>query len=353
MMHVIIGVGAAGITAAKTIRSQQPDASITMISTDEHVHSRCMLHRYLSHERQEDTLSFVEPDFFETNKIEWIKGVSVKTVDVKNQQVLLDNDTSCHYDKLLITTGANSFIPPVGQFREANNVFGLRHLSDAQAIRPLADQAEQILIVGSGLVGMDAAYAFLEQGKEVTVVEMADRILPIQLNETAGTAYRKLFEEHGCRFLLGKKASETHMNSNGSIDYVLLDDGTRVDCDLVIVAAGVRPAVECVLDTSIEVDRFIKVSDTMETNCKDIYAAGDVTGLSGIWPNAMKQGQVAAMNMCGIKTLYEDRYAMKNTMNFYGLVTLSLGRGTKKREMLFSNRKILTIINVQFYEMEN
>ena len=89
-MHVIIGVGAAGITAAKTIRSQQPDASITMISTDEHVHSRCMLHRYLSHERQEDTLSFVEPDFFETNKIEWIKGVSVKTVDVKNQQVLLD-----------------------------------------------------------------------------------------------------------------------------------------------------------------------------------------------------------------------------------------------------------------------
>ena len=89
MMHVIIGVGAAGITAAKTIRSQQPDASITMISTDEHVHSRCMLHRYLSHERQEDTLSFVEPDFFETNKIEWIKGVSVKTVDVKNQQVLV------------------------------------------------------------------------------------------------------------------------------------------------------------------------------------------------------------------------------------------------------------------------
>ena len=330
MMHVIIGVGAAGITAAKTIRSQQPDASITMISTDEHVHSRCMLHRYLSHERQEDTLSFVEPDFFETNKIEWIKGVSVKTVDVKNQQVLLDNDTSFHYDKLLITTGANSFIPPVGQFREANNVFGLRHLSDAQAIRPLADQAAQILIVGSGLVGMDAAYAFLEQGKEVTVVEMADRILPIQLNETAGTAYRKLFEEHGCRFLLGKKASETHMNSNGSIDYVLLDDGTRVDCDLVIVAAGVRPAVECVLDTPIEVDRFIKVSDTMETSCKDIYAAGDVTGLSGIWPNAMKQGQVAALNMCGIKTLYEDRYAMKNTMNFYGLVTLSLGRGTEE-----------------------
>lgn len=327
MKHVIIGVGAAGITAAKTLREKDPNCSIIMISTDTHVHSRCMLHRYLSHERNEDTLSFVEPDFFEANRITWIKGAPVRTIDVEQKLVRLENGTSQPFDQLLIATGANSFIPPVGQFREANNVFGLRNLSDAQAIRPLADQADKILIVGSGLVGMDAAYAFLEQGKDVTVVEMADRILPIQLNETAGQAYKDLFEAHGCRFLLGKKASETHMNDQGSIDFVSLDDGTRIDCDLVIVAAGVRPALECAQDTPIDIDRFIKVSDTMETSCPNIYAAGDVAGLSGIWPNAMKQGQTAALNMCGIHTMYEDRYAMKNTMNFYGLVTLSLGRG--------------------------
>lgn len=327
MIHVIIGVGAAGITAAKTIRKKDADSTVVMISTDEHVHSRCMLHRYLSHERNEDTLSFVEPDFFENYNISWIKGTPVRTIDTEKQIVLLENGSSQPYDRLLIATGANSFIPPVGQFREANNVFGLRNLSDAQAIRPLADKAEKILIVGSGLVGMDAAYAFLEQGKEVTVVEMAERILPIQLNETAGQAYKDLFESHGCRFLLGKKASETHMNEQGAIDYVSLDDGTRIDCELVIVAAGVRPALECAQDTPIEIDRFIKVSDTMETNCPNIYAAGDVAGLSGIWPNAMKQGETAALNMCGIHTEYEDRYAMKNTMNFYGLVTLSLGRG--------------------------
>lgn len=327
MKHVIIGVGAAGITAAKTLREKDPNCSITMISTDTHVHSRCMLHRYLSHERNEDTLSFVEPDFFETNRITWIKGAPVRTIDVEQKLVCLENGSSQPFDQLLIATGANSFIPPVGQFREANNVFGLRNLSDAQAIRPLANQADKILIVGSGLVGMDAAYAFLEQGKDVTVVEMADRILPIQLNETAGQAYKDLFEAHGCRFLLGKKASETHMTDQGAIDFIALDDGTRIDCDLVIVAAGVRPALECAQDTPIDIDRFIKVSDTMETSCPNIYAAGDVAGLSGIWPNAMKQGQTAALNMCGIHTVYEDRYAMKNTMNFYGLVTLSLGRG--------------------------
>ena len=85
MKHVIIGVGAAGITAAKTLREKDPSCSITMISTDTHVHSRCMLHRYLSHERNEDTLSFVEPDFFETNRITWIKGAPLRTIDVEQK----------------------------------------------------------------------------------------------------------------------------------------------------------------------------------------------------------------------------------------------------------------------------
>jgi NAD(P)H-nitrite reductase large subunit len=327
MIHVIIGAGAAGITAAKTIHKLEPEDSIIILSTDEYIHSRCMLHRYLSHERDEKTLSFVDPEFFDSDRITWVPKATVKTVETKERRVVLENGQSYAYDRLLIATGANSFMPPVGQFREAGNVFGLRHLTDAQKIREIADRSSNILIVGSGLVGMDAAYAFLEQKKNVTVVEMADRILPIQLNEKAGSAYKALFEEKGCRFLLGKQASETHMNEDGNIDMVILSDGTKVECDLVVVAAGVRPALECVQGTEIECDRFIKVSDTMQTSCPDVYAAGDVAGLSGIWPNAMKQGETAAYNMCGREKRYEDRYAMKNTMNFYGLTTLSLGRG--------------------------
>lgn len=327
MRHIIIGTGAAGIQAAKTIRSLRPDDAVIMVSTDEHVHSRCMLHKYLSHERDEAALSFIPEDFFEDQRVYWIKGQTVTAIDTAEKILTLDDGNNLSYDKLLIATGAHSFIPPVGQFRKANNVFGLRDLSDAQAIRPLADKAQSILVVGSGLVGMDAAYAFLEQGKPVTVVEMADRILPLQLDETAGSAYKKAFEAHGCRFLLGKKASETVMNASGAIEAVILDDGTRIDCDLVIVAAGVRPALECVMDSGIKADRFIEVDDTLRTTALDVYAAGDVTGLSGIWPNAMKQGETAAYNMCGMTVKYMDRYAMKNTMNFYGLTTLSLGRG--------------------------
>lgn len=326
--YVMIGVGAAGITAAETIRTVQPDAEILMISEDRCVHSRCMLHRYLSHERDEAGISFIPEHFFEEQRITWMPGKKVSRVYPEEKQLTLASGESISYDKLLIATGANSFIPPVGNFREAVNVFGLRHLSDAQRINAAAAEAKKILIVGSGLVGMDAAYSFLELGKEVTVVEMADRILPIQLDETAGAAYRQLFEQHGCRFICGKSAAKTVMDENRRITSVFLSDGTEIPCDLVIVAAGVRAAIECVQGTSVKAERFIEVNEYMQTSDPDIYAAGDAAGLSGIWPNARKQGQIAAYNMCGITMMYTDRYAMKNTMNFYGLTTLSLGRGT-------------------------
>jgi NAD(P)H-nitrite reductase large subunit len=319
MIHVIIGAGAAGITAAKTLREQDVDSAIIMISADEYVHSRCMLHKYLSDERDEESISFVSKDFFEENNIMWMKKNYVIDINTNLQEVELDNGTKLAYDRLLIATGANSIIPPVGQLREANNVFGLRNLSDAIQIKQLSNEAKQILIIGSGLVGMDAAYAFLEQRKNVTVIEMAERILPTQLDETAGKAYQELFTQHGCKFILGKKATETILNESGKIETVILDDGTKIDCDLVIVAAGVRPALTCIAKCDIKTEQFLKVNDYMETSCKHVYAAGDVTGLSAIWPNAMKQGQVAAYNMLGIKTQYLDRFALKNTMNFMDL----------------------------------
>ena len=327
MRHVIIGVGAAGMTAARTIRECDKDAEIIMISEDEHVHSRCMLHKYLSHERDEETLNFTASDFFESSDVAWVKGCRVEKVIPDRRILYLDNGGQVTFDRLLIATGAQSVIPPVGDFRNAVNVFGLRDLKDAQRIDKCARGAKEILIVGSGLVGMDAAYAFLEQGKTVTVVEMAERILPLQLDETAGKAYRELFEAAGCRFILGRKASETEMDESGRITSVLLDDGTKLCCDLVIVAAGVRSAVGFLEGSGIQTERSITVDSHLQTSCSGIYAAGDVAGLSGIWPNAMKQGQTAAYNMCGRTTYYVDRYAMKNTMNFYGLVTLSVGNG--------------------------
>ena len=325
MEYVILGAGAAGITAAKTIRKADKNGKITVISTDTQVHSRCMPHKYLSHERDAAGISFVDPDFFEKNQITWLQGKTVNRLDTQGKKVYTDQGDEVSYDRLLIATGAESFIPPVGNLREAENVFGLRHLRDAQAIDELAKNAENIVIIGSGLVGLDAAYGLMETGKKVSIVEMADQILPVQLDKTAAFEYQKRFEEAGARFYLGRKAADTIMGEDKNIHEIVLDNGEKLTCDLIIVAAGVRSAVAGMEGEGIVIDRGIKVDDYLQTGAEGVYAAGDVTGLSGIWPNAQKQGETAALNMCGSHVEYTDRYAIKNTINFFGLVSMCVG----------------------------
>ena len=327
MKYVIIGIGAAGMTAARTLRELAPQDEIVMLSVDEKPHSRCMLHKYLSHERDADGLNFVPDDFFTENNIWQIPGQRVTKLDTRAKKVYYGTEGyACDYDKLLIATGAESFIPPVGDLRTAPNVFGLRHLSDAKAIDEKARTAKKVVIIGSGLVGLDAAYGLLEQKKEITVVEMAERILPIKLDEKGAAEYQKRFEKAGCRFCLGRKGADTVTNEKGEITHVVLDNGEKLECDMVIVAAGVRSAVAGFEDSGLVIDRGIKVNDYMQTSEQDVYAAGDVTGLSGIWPNAQKQGRIAAQNMVlGNKFMYVDRFAAKNTINFFGLVSLCVG----------------------------
>ena len=299
MRHIIIGAGAAGISAAGEIRRLRPEDEIVVVSKDDQVHSRCMLHKFLSGERTAQGINFVPEDFFENNRIQWIFGRSMTGLDCAGKRALFDGDSYLEYDRLLIATGAYYLVPPIPGFRESENVYGFRDLCDAQAIDRAAKKGSNAVIVGSGLVGMDAAYALMERGIKPAVVEMADRILPLQLDSGAAAEYQQRFEAHGCRFFLSAKAADTRRDGEGRITAVVLDDGTELECDFVIVAAGVRPEVRFLQNCGVQVDRSIQVDEYLRTTVPDVYAAGDVCGLSGIWPNAMKQGITAARNMCG------------------------------------------------------
>lgn len=326
MKHVIIGAGVAGIEAAKTIRGLDENAVILIISADTQIHSRCMLHKFIGGERDEKSLDFTEENFFEKYRVDWKKGTNVISVCPGEKEIHLDTGERIGYDRLLLANGADSCIPPVGDLRKASNVYGLRNLSDAREIVKEAESADNVLIIGSGLVGLDAAYGLLERGKKITIVEMASQILPVQLDTHAAQSYQTLFENAGVRFLLGRRACEAQCREDGKIHEVVLDNGEKAACDMIIAAAGVRASTGYLEGSGILCERGVCVDSYLQTNTADVFAAGDITGLSGIWPNAADQGRVAGKNMSGIRTEYTDRFAIKNTINFFGLLSLCVGR---------------------------
>jgi NAD(P)H-nitrite reductase large subunit len=325
MKIIIIGASAAGISAARTIKDVEPNTQVTIISRDDYVHSRCMLHHFLGHERDEASISFVDGQFFADNHITWLKNTAVVGLNTTTKSVKTDDGQELFFDKLLIATGASYFVPPIPGLREATNVYGFRDLKDARLLDAECETAKNAVVIGAGLVGMDAAAALLKRGLKVTVIEMMDRILGLQLDEKSAGPYQRLFEEQSATFLLSEKVVSVDLDETGRGETIHLDSGKSVPADVIVIAAGVRPAFEFLAGTGIATEKAVLVGDDLQTNIKDIYAAGDVTGLSGIWPNAMKQGRIAAINMLGERLLYDDRFAIKNTVNFYGLTTLSLG----------------------------
>jgi len=323
---VIIGAGAAGITAARTLRELREEDLITVISTDEHVHSRCMLHKYLGHERDLPGIGFVDPDFFQRYDVTHIPCETVGRIDTEAKTVFFGEGYSVPYDKLLIATGAGFFIPPIPHFREAPNVFGFRDLSDAMKIDEAFGKGKRVFIVGSGLVGLDAASALVHRGAEITIAEMAPRVMPLQTDDYAAGVYQRAFEAQGCRFLLGIGATDAVTDGSGKITEVILSTGEHVPCDFIVMAAGVRPRIQLAADSGIAVERAITVDEHLRTSAPDVFAAGDCTGLSGVWPDAMEQGKYAAWNMLGISEVYPKPYPFKNTSNFFGVTMLSVGR---------------------------
>lgn len=325
MRHVIIGAGAAGIMAAQTIRELKPDDDITIISSDSVVQSRCMLHKYICGERSEESLSFVAEDFFRTNRIEWLSGVTVEFVDVVDRRVIYENNYR-NYDRLLVATGAQSTVFPVSGLKQCANVFGLRSLHDAKEVLRYANNSYNIIVVGAGLVGMDAAYAMAEMEKEPVIIETSNKILPYNLDEKTAGVYREKFEQAGCHFLLNQNVVDFVPGRKGTVKELILSDGTAVPCDMVIVATGVRSALEFLKGSGVKWNQAGIVNRYLETNIEGVFVAGDAAGLSGVWPNARKQGEVAAKNMCGIRTKYTETFSRKNNINFYGVLSQSMGR---------------------------
>ena len=335
MKYVVIGASAAGISGLRQLRNNDKDAEITLISKDDKIYSRCILHHYMEGIRDVKRLEFMEDNFIEDNKINWIKGVSATGLNAEDKKVILEDGREVEFDKLLIATGSHTFFPPIPHLKEAKNSIGFRNFDDCEAIMEEArkDSVKHIVIMGAGLVGIDVITGLLEYGKELALVEMQNRMLSIQLDKRAASTYENAFAEHGVKQYYEKGVKELIVDEDENITGILLTTGETIPCDLLICCAGVRSNMAFLENSSVECDRFgLLIDATGKTNIDYIYGAGDVTGRNPIWPVATKEGIIAANNMTGVASEMTDFFASKSTMNFLGIPTMSLGINTAPDE---------------------
>lgn len=341
MNYVVLGASAAGINAIKVLRELDEKANVTLISKDEHIYSRCMLHHIISEHRTLDSLNFVETKFDEKYNISWKKSCTINNIDIENKEVsILETGEKVKYDKLLIATGASSAMPPIKNLKKSKHVYGLRNIEDAYEIKEKAKNCKKIAILGAGLVGIDALIGLLEyKNLDISVIYREPFILNRQLDEYSASVYENKFKELGVKFFKGASANEICMDNNENIIGVVLDDETYIECDMAIVATGVIPNAEFINKEFISYDRGIIIDENCKTTAKDIFAAGDVVGKNAIWPLAVKQGIVAAYNMTGREEKIDDSFVYRNTMNFLGIPTVSLGIVDMEEDCIVNVRK--------------
>ena len=326
MAYVVVGASAAGINAAKTLREINKDIEIILVSKDEYVYSRCILHHFLDGRRDIEDLDFSPGEFFKKYDIKWMKGVEVTGIDTKEKKLKLDNGEDLPSEKVVLATGASSFLPPIENLRTANNVIGLRNLDDAIRIKEIAPKVKNIIILGAGLVGVDAMAGLLDYDAKVTMIEMGDRILPLQLDHYAANVYIERLKEEGVDFRFNVRAEKVIVDENNNPVAIKLNTGEEVPGELIIACTGVRSNVGFLEGSGIECDKFGLIFNPKgETNVKEVYGAGDISGRNPIWPTAVKEGLIAANNMCDKEIYMEDFFGSKNTMNFCGVATMSLG----------------------------
>lgn len=331
MRYVVIGASAAGISAIRELRRLDSESEIILISRDKEIYSRCILHHYLGGIRNVRELNFAENDFEELYRVKWIKGVACTAVNPKEKRVVLEDKTEVEYDKLLIATGSRTYIPQVKNLKEGKNVIGFRNIEDIECLKEAAKSRKNFLVLGAGLVGIDCVAGLLELGVNVTVVEMGDWMLCRQLDKRAAKTYQDAFAAKGVKQYYGIKVKEAVLDENAEVSAMLLEDGTEISCEYVVVAAGVKSNIDFLEGSGIQTTNWGLLFDEYgKTSDDDVYGAGDVSGLRPIWPAAVKEGIIAAGNMAGVPAKQTDFFASKATMNFLGIPSMSLGEVNAK-----------------------
>jgi len=346
--YVIVGNGVAGVTAAQSIVRADSAAEVHIFGAEPHpYYQRPRLWELIAGQIEQDALYFRPREWYAARGIQVHLGAQVAALDTAEHRLTLRpcpwssgpgtegsgqalaDGSNMHYDRLLLATGARSFVPPFDG-ADKKGVFTLRSLDDALSIKRQAQGASTAAVIGGGLLGLETARALLSLGLEVSVIEFMPRLLPRQLDEEGAQVLQSRLEAMGLRILTGAATEAVlgHERATG----VRLKDGCVVDGQVVLISTGIRSRVELAREAGLEVNRGLVVDERLRTSAAGVYAAGDVAEFKGvvhgIIPAAIEQAQVAAANMVAADSATYSGTVPATTLKIVGIDLTSLGEAT-------------------------
>ncbi len=335
MKYVIIGNSYAGVFAIEAISRLDAGGAITVISREPyHVYARAAIHEYMDGAIGESRMYYRDKDFYERNRVTAMLGRTVTQILPEQHRVVLDDGQKVDYDRLMIGAGGVPITPPI-EGSKGPGMFTFTTWDDAKALRDWvkARKTPKAVVIGGGLIGLQCAEGLKHMGVDVTVVELADYVLVKALDRFAALRVQQWLRDNGLNVVTGNTVASVS-RVKGAITGVKLKGGERLKCDTVVLSIGVRPNTGFLEGSGIKVDRGIMVDNSMQTNIRDVFAAGDVTEAEDflrkrpevipIIPVATMQGRIAGSTMAGRKEVYPGGLS-QSAFQFFGKSVISIG----------------------------
>jgi len=326
MKIVIVGNGVAGLSAAKSARKRNAQAEILIISAEKEItYNRPMLSDYMMDDYDEKTFYLEDLKWYEENNVKLLLNTKVTKIDAKASTIITSGDDHIKYDKLILANGSKNFIPPITDM-DKDGIYSLRGLEDVHKIMKHSENVKNAVVIGGGLLGLESAFALVQMGKKVTVIEISNHLAKRQLDDQTSEFLRKKLERAGVE-IMTEEATGAFLG-DGAVTGVSLCNGLKIDAELVIISAGIRSNLGICEGTDIKFNRGIIVNEKMETNVPNIYAAGDVAEFDsmvyGIWPASIEQGEIAGANAIGDSKTFEH-FTPSTVFNAFDVEFFSIG----------------------------
>ncbi len=327
--YIIVGNGTAAAGCIEGIRSVDAAGGITVVSEEKNpVYCRPLISYLLGGKTDENRMNYRPADFYEKNGCRVLYGRRAEKIDPEERTLQLDDGSVLKYDALCDAAGSSPFVPPFEGLETVEKRFGFMTLDDAKALKKAVKKGSRVLIVGAGLIGLKCAEGLRAVTENITVCDLADRVLSSILDAECASLMQKRLEENGISFMLSDSVASFKGNT------AVMKSGKTVDFDVLVTAVGVRANTSLVRDASGEVNRGIAVNDRMETSIKGVYAAGDCAEgfdvssgsrkVLALMPSAYMEGHAAGVNMAGGDERLANEIPM-NSIGFFGLYAMTAG----------------------------